>query len=43
MHIRVNFAVIGCIYIRPQHDIREVDPMIEIELQQEILHTILDH
>ena len=31
------------VYIRPQHHIREVDPMIEIELQQEILHTVLDH
>ena len=31
------------LYPRLQHHIREVDPMIEIELQQEILHTVLDH
>ena len=31
------------LYARLQHHIREVDPMIEIELQQKILHTVLDH
>jgi hypothetical protein len=40
----VNFAVIGRVYIcDPQHDKREVDPMIEIELRQEILNTVLHH
>ena len=42
MNIRVNFDVKD-VYIRLQHHIREIDPMIEIELQQDILHTILDH
>jgi hypothetical protein len=36
MHVKGQFCGNG-----PQHDMREVDPMIEMELRQEILHTAL--
>ena len=43
MHIRGQFRCNRVYIYKIQHHIREVDPMIEIELQQETLHTVLDH